>query len=58
MQPGDKVKIIFVDFMSKEEQLKLRELDFTVTVEDEELFGAFYAVEFPGYLFTEDNYSI
>ena len=57
MQPGDKVKIIFVDSMSKEEQLKLRELDFTVTVEDVDLFGAFYSEEFPGYLFTEDNYT-
>lgn len=56
MNIGDKIKIVFVDFMSKEEQLKLRQLNFIVTVEDIDIFGGFYSKEFPGYLFTTDNY--
>lgn len=56
MQIGDKITITFVNFMSKEEQLKLRSLNHVVTVEDIDLFGAFYAEEFPGYLFTRENY--
>lgn len=56
MKVGDKIKIVFVDSMTKEEQLLLHKLNFTVTVEELDILGGFYSVEFPGYLFTQNNY--
>jgi len=57
MKEGDKVTIDYLDtLMSKEKQVKLRQLNNVVTVEEVdkvngEIMG-FYSVEFPGYLFT------
>ena len=56
MNIGDKIRIVFVDSMTREEQILLRNLNFIVTVEDIDRSGGFYSEEFPGYLFTSDNY--
>lgn len=56
MNIGDKIRIVFVDSMTREEQILLRKLNFMVTVEDIDMLGGFYSEEFPGYLFTSDNY--
>ena len=56
LKPGDRVKILFVTEISQEEDSGLKDLDYTVTVETVDLYGAFYSVEFPDYLFVEDNY--
>lgn len=56
---GQKVEISYVNCMSKEEQIKLRKLNFIVTVDDLDIINnqvmGFYSVEFGGYLFTIDQ---
>lgn len=56
---GKKVEISYVNCMSKEEQIKLRKLNFIVTVDDLDIINnqvmGFYSVEFDGYLFTIDQ---
>ena len=56
LKPGVRVKILFVTEISQEEDSALKDLDYTVTVETVDLYGSFYSVEFPDYLFVEDNY--
>lgn len=49
---GDKVKISYINSMTKEEQIKIYNLNFIVTIEDINENGGFYSKEFEGYLFT------
>lgn len=57
LHPGNKVFITFADHMSKEEHQLLRKLKYTVTIEELDIMGGFYSVEFPGYLFDSINYT-
>lgn len=59
MDIGDKVEVQYVESFTKQEQIKLRQLDNLVTIDDldfvqGELMGL-YTKEFPGYLFTMDQ---
>ena len=59
MKIGDKIKISSVNYMSKDEQKKLRDLNFVVTIDDLDIINnriyGFYSKEIPGYLFTMEQ---
>lgn len=59
---GDVLEVNYMSFASKIELLELKRLNYKVTVEDLDIINSkivgIYTVEFPGYLFTIDQFKI